>query len=293
MNELAGAIVSSVFLGTALGLMALAFTIVYTVSQVFNFAVGQYMILGALLSTAVHFTANPAVNDLIAVILVAALGSATYLVALRWPETHGAKPLTLVIITFGVGIIIEQVAIMAWGSYPLSEPPILAGHFPLYGNLVPDQGLLLVAVAAAVVAGLGFAQRRTIVGKQFLALGANRATARYFGINDLVLVTLAWGLSGAVLALAGTLYLPLTGVSITTDLSFGVGAFAAAVIGGLGNPGGAMVGGLVVAFVTNVMGVYVNPNLTDLLTFGLLFAFLVFRPGGLTGNVADLVGPRA
>lgn len=293
MNELAGAIVSSVFLGTALGLMALAFTIVYTVSQVFNFAVGQYMILGALLSTAVHFTANPAVNDLIAVILVAALGSATYLVALRWPETHGAKPLTLVIITFGVGIIIEQVAIMAWGSYPLSEPPILAGHFPLYGNLVPDQGLLLVAVAAAVVAGLGFAQRRTIVGKQFLALGANRATARYFGLNDLVLVTLAWGLSGAVLALAGTLYLPLTGVSITTDLSFGVGAFAAAVIGGLGNPGGAMVGGLIVAFVTNVMGVYVNPNLTDLLTFGLLFAFLVFRPGGLTGNVADLVGPRA
>jgi branched-chain amino acid transport system permease protein len=293
VNELAGAIVSSVFLGTALGMMALAFTIVYTVSQVFNFAVGQYMILGALLSTAVHFTANPAVNDLIAVVLVAALGSATYLVALRWPETHGAKPLTLVIITFGVGIIIEQVAIMAWGSYPLSEPPILAGHFPLYGNLVPDQGLLLVAVAAAVVAGLGFAQRRTIVGKQFLALGANRATARYFGINDLVLVTLAWGLSGAVLALAGTLYLPLTGVSITTDLSFGVGAFAAAVIGGLGNPGGAMVGGLIVAFVTNVMGVYVNPNLTDLLTFGLLFAFLVFRPGGLTGNVADLVGPRA
>ena len=182
---------------------------------------------------------------------------------------------------------------MAWGSYPLSEPPILAGHFPLYGNLVPDQGLLLVAVAAAVVAGLGVAQRRTIVGKQFLALGANRATARYFGINDLVLVTLAWGLSGAVLALAGTLYLPLTGVSITTDLSYGVGAFAAAVIGGLGNPGGAMVGGLIVAFVTNLMGVYVNPNLTDLLTFGLLFVFLVFRPGGLTGNVADLVGPRA
>jgi branched-chain amino acid transport system permease protein len=293
VNELAGAIVSSAFLGTALGLMALAFTIVYTVSQVFNFAVGQYMILAALLSTAVHFTATPAVNDLIAVVLVAAMGSATYLVALRWPERHGAKPLTLVIITFGVGIIIEQVAIMAWGSYPLSEPPILGGHLPLYGNYVPDQGLLLIGVAAVVVASLGIAQRRTIIGKQFLALGSNRATARYFGLNDLVLVTLAWGLSGAVLALVGTLYLPLTGVSITTDLSYGVAAFAAAVIGGLGNPGGALVGGLIVAFVTNFMGVYVNPNLTDLLTFGLLFVFLVFRPGGLTGNVADLVGPRA
>ena len=109
----------------------------------------------------------------------------------------------------------------------------------------------------------------------------------------MLMVTLAWGLSGAVLAVVGTLYLPLTGVSITTDLSYGVGAFAAAVIGGLGNPGGALIGGLIVAFATNFMGVYINPNVSDLLTFGLLFAFLVFRPGGLTGNVADLVGPRA
>jgi branched-chain amino acid transport system permease protein len=293
MSELTGAIVSSLFLGTALGLMSLAFTITYTVSQVFNFAVGQFMILAALLTTAVRLTGSPAANDLIAIALVAAMGSATYLVALRWPETHGAKPLTLVIITFGVGIIVEQVAILAWGSYPLSEAPVLAGHFLLDGTYVPDQGLLLIAVAGLTVAGLGAAQQRTVVGKQLLALGSNRATARYFGINDLALVSIAWGLSFAVLAIVGTLYLPLTGVSITTDLSYGVSAFAAAVIGGLGNPGGALVGGMIVAFATNLMGVYINPNITDVLTFGLLFVFLIFRPGGLTGNAVDLVGPRA
>jgi branched-chain amino acid transport system permease protein len=293
MSELTGALLSSLFLGTALGLMSLAFTIIYTVSQVFNFAVGQFMILAALLTTAVHFTASPAANDLIAIALVAAMGSATYLVALRWPETHGAKPLTLVIITFGVGIIVEQTAILAWGSYPLSEAPVLSGHFLLDGSYVPYQGLVLIAVAALTVGGLGLAQRHTIVGKQLLALGSNRATARYFGINDLALVTIAWGLSFAVLAIVGTLYLPLTGVSITTDLSYGVAAFAAAVIGGLGNPGGALVGGLIVAFATNLMGVYINPNITDVLTFGLLFAFLIFRPGGLTGNAIDLMGPRA
>ena len=91
MSELTGAIVSSLFLGTALGLMSLAFTIIYTVSQVFNFAVGQFMILAALLTTAVRFTGSPAANDVIAIALVAAMGSATYLVALRWPETHGAN----------------------------------------------------------------------------------------------------------------------------------------------------------------------------------------------------------
>jgi branched-chain amino acid transport system permease protein len=99
--------------------------------------------------------------------------------------------------------------------------------------------------------------------------------------------------SSAILAIVGTLYLPLTGVAITTDLSYGVAAFAAAVIGGLGNPAGALFGGLIVAFVTNLTGVYVNPNITDLLTFALLFVFLVFRPGGLTGRSIELLGPRA
>jgi branched-chain amino acid transport system permease protein len=293
MGELIGATISSLFLGTALGLMALAFTIIYTVSRVFNFAVGQFMILAALLTTAVHFTGSPAANDLIAVAAVTLMGAATYLVALRWPEVHGASPLTLVIITFGVGIVVEQVAVLEWGSYPLSEAPVLSGHFLLDGNYVAYQGLLLIAVAALAVTGLGVAQRRTVVGKQFLALGSNRDTARYYGIHDITMVSIAWAVSFTALAIAGTLYLPLTGISITTDLSYGVAAFAAAIIGGLGNPAGALAGGLIVAFATNLTGVYVNPNITDLLTFGLLFAFLIFRPGGLTGKAVDLMGPRA
>jgi branched-chain amino acid transport system permease protein len=273
--------------------MALAFTIIYTVSQVFNFAVGQFMILAALLTTAVQFTGSAVVNDLIAIVLLAAMGSATYLVALRWPERHGANPLTLVIITFGIGIVIEQVAILAWGSYPLSEAPIFGGHFVLNGTYITYQGLLLIGVAVVTVTGLGLLQRHTVVGKQLIALGGNRATARYYGISDLTLVAIAWAISCAVLAIVGTLYLPLTGVAITTDLSYGVAAFAAAVVGGLGNPAGALFGGLIVAFVTNLTGVYVNPNITDLLTFALLFAFLVFRPGGLTGRSIELIGPRA
>lgn len=293
MNELTGAVADSLFYGTALGLMALAFTIVYTVSQVFNFAVGQYMILAALLTTAVRFTGSAVANDLIAIALVAAMGSATYLVALRWPERHGANPLTLVIITFGIGIVIEQVATLAWGSYPLSEASVISGGFTLNHTVIPYQGLLLIVVAAVVVTGLGLLQRHTVVGKQLIALGGNRATARYYGISDLTLVAIAWAVSCAVLAIAGTLYLPLTGVSITSDLTYGVAAFAAAVVGGLGNPAGAMFGGIIVAFVTNLTGIYVNPNITDLLTFALLFAFLVFRPGGISGRSIELIGPRA
>jgi branched-chain amino acid transport system permease protein len=154
---------------------------------------------------------------------------------------------------------------------------------------VPWQGIVLVAVSAVTVAALGILQRKTIVGKQILALGSNREATRFYGINDRTMVSVAWGISFLVLAIAGTLYMPLTGVSISADLTYGVQAFAGAVVGALGNRVGALAGGLIVGFVD----IYLNPNIVDLLTFGLLFAFLVFRPNGLTGGSVEILGPRA
>jgi len=293
VSELVGVLVSSIFLGTALGMIALGFSVAYTVSRVFNFAVGQFMILAALMATTLHITGSPVVNDLVAILLVSLMGAATYLLTLRWPESHGADPLTLVIITFGVGIIIEQIVDRVWGSYGLSAPSVVAGGFRLSGNLVAYQGLVLIGVSLAVVVALTVVQRRTVIGKQLVALGSDRLSSRYFGISDLTMVTVAWAISFLVIAVAGTLYLPLTGVSIGTDLTFGIDAFAAAVVGGLGSPGGSLAGGLIVGLVTTATGVYINPNIGDVFTFGLLFLFLVARPSGLTGKAADLLAPRA
>ncbi len=131
MSELLGILFSSLFLGTALGLMALAFTIGYTVSQVFNFAVGQVMLLGGLLISAVQLTNSLAVNDILAVVIVGVLGAAVYILTLRWPESHGASPLTLVMVTFGIGMVIEQLAIRKWGSDSRTVPALLSASCPL------------------------------------------------------------------------------------------------------------------------------------------------------------------
>ncbi len=293
MSELLGILFSSLFLGTALGLMALAFTVGYTVSQVFNFAVGQVMLLGGLLVSAVQLTNSLALNDILAVVIVGLIGAGVYILTLRWPESHGASPLTLVMVTFGIGMVIEQLAIRKWGSDSRTVPSLLSGHFTVDGLYVPQQGLLLVLVALVLVVFFGWAQRHTNVGRQLLALGSARASAKYYGINDLGMVTLAWIIAFGVLAIVGVLYLPLTGVSMSADLTYGIDAFAAAVVGGLGNPAGALAGGLIVALVVNLVGVYITPNVAHLLTFGVLLGFLVLRPNGLTGNKADLVGPRA
>lgn len=293
MSEFTGMTISAVLFGVALGLMALGFTISYTVSRVFNFAVGQVVIFPALLAVKLPAGIPVALKDLIAIGVTAVGGVVIYLVAIRWPESHGAEPLTLVIITFGVGLVIEQVVSNAWGSYSFSAPTLISGGFSLDHNSVPWQGVLFVAAAVVSIGALGALQRSTVVGKQLVALGSSRETARHYGINDVVLVTFAWGLSFAVLGLAGSLYFPLTGASITTDLTYGVDAFAAAVVGGVGNPGGALAGGLLVAFVATGSGVYLNPNIGDVFTFGLLFLFLIFWPNGLTGSSIDLAGPRA
>ena len=261
MSELIGVLFASLFFGAFLGLMALGFTIAFTVSQVFNFAVGQFVILAGLLTVAVHFTGYTVANAVIAVVLVTLMGAATYLVAIRWPESRGAKPLTLVIITFGVGIIVEQVVERQWGSYGLSPPSLLSGHFTVDGIFVPYQGLLLLGVSMLVMGGLWLGQQRTNPGKQLVALGTDRVSARYYGVNDLVMVTVAWALSFAALAIAGVLYSPLTGVSMSTDLTYGVDAFTAAIVGGLGNPGAALGGGLFVALTINVVGTYLTATL--------------------------------
>lgn len=293
MSEFIGMVISAVFLGTAIGMMALGFTLSYTVSRVFNFAVGQFTILAALFAIELRITSSAALNDLVAILLVTLLGAVTYLVALRWPESHGADPLTLVIITFGVGLIVEQMVTRAWGSYSLSAPPVVNGGFKLLKNNVPWQGLILLGVSGFTVGALGLLQQKSVVGKQILALGGNREAARFYGVQDLTMVTVAWALSFTVLAVAGTLFLPLTGVSMSTDLTYGIEAFAAAVVGGLGSPAGALAGGLIVGVVNTATGIYLNPNIVDVLTFGLLFFFLVFRPSGLTGSAVEIMGPRA
>lgn len=293
MSEFVGMLVSSIFLGTMLGMMALGFSLTYTVSKVFNFAVGQFMILAALMAATLNLTHVVVLNDLFAVLFVAAMGAATYVLTLRWPEGHGADPLTLVIITFGVGIVVEQLVDRVWGSYGVAVPAIIQGGFTLDGNTVEYQGLVLLGVALAVVAGLTAVQQRTVLGKQLVALGASRLSSRYYGVSDLGMVTLAWALSFFVLALAGTLYLPMTGASIGTDLIYGVDAFAAAIVGGLGNPVGALAGGLIIGLAETAMGVYINPNIADVFSFFLLFIFLVFRPSGLTGRATDILAPRA
>lgn len=293
MSEFVGMVIAAIFLGTAVGMMALGFTLTYTVSKVFNFAVGQFTILAALFAIELKISSSAAVNDVVAIAITTVLGGVVYLLALRWPETHGAEPLTLVIITFGIGLIVDQLVTIVWGSYSLDAPAVVPGGFTLLGNNVAWQGIVLVVVSAITVATLGILQRKTIVGKQILALGANREAAKFYGINDRTMVTVAWGISFLALGIAGTLYLPMTGVSISTAITYGIQAFAAAVVGGLGNPAGALAGGLIVGFVDISAGIYLDPNIVDLLTFGLLFLFLVFRPGGLTGGSIELAGPRA
>ncbi|MHB1503971.1 MAG: branched-chain amino acid ABC transporter permease [Acidimicrobiales bacterium] len=293
MSEFVAVVIASLILGAALGLMALSFTVTFAVSRVFNFAVGQFMVLAGLLVSAIQLTHSPVLNAVLAVVMLVGFGALTYLGTIRWPESHGAVPLTLVIITFGVGEIVEQAANLGWGGITWSAPLILHGRFYVAGAGVSYEGLLFLGVTAALVAALWAIQRYTIVGKQILAVGVSREAAKYYGINDRRVVTTAWAVGFGLLGVVGVLYLPLSGVSMSTGLTYGLQGFVAAVLGGLGNAPGALLGGLLIAFMINSIGVYVGTNVVDLVTYALLFAFLVLRPAGLTGLAGDLIGPRA
>ncbi len=293
MSEFLGVLIASLFLGGALGLMALSFTVVFSVGRVFNFAVGQFVIFAGLLVSAVTLTPNRWANALLAVVILVGAGAVVYLLAIWWPESRGAAPLTLVIITFGLGEIVATTTNSGWGGFVRSAPTLVGGSFRVDGNLVPYQGILFLGITVAVVMLLWLVQRFTITGKQVIAIGTTREAAKYYGINNLKVVLLTWMLGFGLLGVVGAFYLPLSTVSMSDDLTFGVQAFAAAVVGGLGNSVGALLGGFLIAFLINAVGVYISSSVVSFAAYAVLLLFLIARPAGLTGRMSELLGPRA
>lgn len=283
---------SSAILGCAYALLGLSFTVAFNASKVFNFAVGQFAVLGGLFLISLPGR-NVVLRVVVALIGTALVGIITYVIALRRPDTRGADPLTLVIITLGISVVITNGSIPVWGGNALSAPALLSGSTNIDGVEIPDQGLLLVVVTIAVAVALWLFLSHSLPGKAFRAIGDDREAARMYGVPESRILTIGWALAGLLAGIAGALYLPLSSVSMPAALTLGVDGFAAATIGGTGSPLGAVVAGFLLAVIDTLVGVFVTSSYVNTVTFGMLIVFLLIRPAGLFGRSSDVMAARA
>jgi branched-chain amino acid transport system permease protein len=284
MSELLQFLLSGVTVGAVYALVALGFTIIYNASDVVNFAQGEFVMLGGMLTVFAYTSGAPLpLAALAAIVITAAVGVAMNKFAIE--PARGAPVVSLVIITIGVSIFIRGAAQLIFGKQ-IHSFPAFSGDDPIriLGATILPQSLWVIAGAFAVFVGLWLFFTRTLLGRAVLATSNNRLAAQLVGINTTFVMTLSFALSAGIGALAGVLVTPITMTSYDVGLAFALKGFAAAMLGGMGNPKGALVGGLCIGLLEGLTAGYISSQYKDAAAFIVILGVLFFMPQGLFGR---------
>ncbi|MCG7505210.1 branched-chain amino acid ABC transporter permease [Mesorhizobium retamae] len=284
MTELLQYVLSGLTVGAVYALVALGFTIIYNASNVVNFAQGEFVMLGGMITFFAWQAGLPLpLAAALAILAAAAVGVALNKLAVE--RARGAPVVSLIIITIGASIFLRGGAQLVFDKQ-LHRFPAFSGDEPLVigGATILPQGLWVVAGAATVFALLYLFFTRTLTGKAILATANNRVAARLVGINTDYMMTLSFALSAAIGALAGVLMTPITLTSYDLGVAYALKGFAAAMLGGMGVPAGALVGGLMLGLIEAITAGYVSSVYKDAVAFIVILAVLFAMPQGLFGR---------
>jgi branched-chain amino acid transport system permease protein len=277
--------VTGVVLGAIYGMAALGFTIVFNATRIINFANGDFLMMGGLcLAGGVASMHLPTIGALAgAVVATAALGAMIQAVVLDGARMR--DHLSLVMLTIGASVTLRGVASVVFGRDIRFVPDF--GLIPplLLGNIhVPAQGIWIVLALAFTSLALWFIFQRTRMGKAMQAASQEPHAAALCGIEPRRMAMFAFVLAAALGGLAGAFVAPIAPAFYENGIFFGLKGFAAAIVGGLGNPLGALLGGLLIGIVESVAAGYGASGYKDAIAFLLLVLVLIVRPAGLIGR---------
>src|SRR5262245_1836080 len=284
MPEFLQFLASGLTVGAIYALVALGFTLIYNASDVINFAQGEFVMLGGMVTVFAVAAGLPLpLAAPLAVVVAVAVGLLLHKLAIE--PARGASAVTLIIITIGASILLRGVASVAFDKRFHSLPPF-AGSDPwlVGGAAVLPQSLVVLAGTAAIVTALWTFMAHTLTGKALIATASNRLAARLTGINTDRIVGLSFAVSAGIGAVGGILVTPITLTSYDVGTLLALKGFAAAMLGGMGNPLGAVAGGLIVGLLEAFGAGYISSAYKDAIAFLVILAVLFLRPQGLLGS---------
>jgi branched-chain amino acid transport system permease protein len=278
---------SGVTVGAAYALAALGFTIIYNTSNVLNFAQGEFIMLGGMLSAA--FLAMGLPLPLAIALAIVATGIVGILLGKFAIEpAKNADILTLIIITIGASLTIRglvQVS-LGKGNHAL---PAFSGDIPIHilGASLMPQSLWVLGVAFLLMLALGWFFGMTRTGKAMLATSYNKLAAQLIGVNTKVILLLSFFLSALLGAAGGIILAPITYTSYDIGMMLGLKGFVAAILGGMGGGVGAIAGGLILGITESMAAGYISSSYKDAVPFLLILLILFFKPSGLFSRRAS------
>ena len=276
---------SGLSVGGVYALIAQGYYVTFITTGALNFGQGEFLMIGALFGLTCYVTVGLPYAVAIggAVALVGVMGIGLERVAIR-PVLRHALSLSWVLSTVAVSIILKNGAVQLWGPEqikfpsPFGDTVIRIGHAGIF-----PQELFIIVAAIGTVLLVQIFLRRSVLGKALMAVAHNRNAAAVMGINVQWMIVLAFVISSALAGLGGILIAPITFAWAYMGTVPGIKAFAAAIFGGLENPVGILIGGLVIGLLEQFFGI-VNSNLKEGITFLVILLMLALRPTGLMGR---------
>ncbi|MBW2031815.1 MAG: branched-chain amino acid ABC transporter permease [Deltaproteobacteria bacterium] len=278
-------LITGITVGSIYALVAIGFNIIYNATDVLNFSQGEFVMLGGM--SMIMFHGNLGINMPLSFVLAVGLVTVVGVLFERLTISPLKKPplVTMILITIAVSILLKGFAMISWGkdSYPLetfsSANPIRIG-----GAVIIPQILWVVGVTLVVVLLLTYFYKFTRHGKALRACAINREAASCMGINVKMMITLSFGMSAAIGAVAGTLITPITLMEYDRGAMLGIKGFSSAIVGGVGNSLGAVAAGLTIGIVESFAAGFISSGYKDAFAFLILLLVLFVRPGGLLGR---------
>jgi len=300
-------LINGLTLGAVYAVVALGYTMVYGIIQLINFAHGDVVMVGAMVAFSVIGAFAPSGTAPLVIVLVATgcavsvcvlIGYAMERLAYR--PLRGAPRLAPLITAIGVSIILQHLALMIWSRNPLAFPQIIKTQsYDIAGATVTNVQIAILSISLAIMAGLAALVYRTRLGTAMRATAQNPQVAGLMGIDANRVIAFTFVIGAALAAVAGVMVASYYGIAhYAMGSQLGLKAFCAAVLGGIGNIPGAMLGGVLLGLVEALGAGYIGDltgnvfgsNYQDVFAFIVLIGVLVLRPSGLLG---ERVGDRA
>ncbi len=277
---------SGITRGAIYALCGAGFALIYSASNVINFAQGEFVMLGGMIAVFFVVTAHLLPLPLaigLAILITSLIGAAVYRLAVE--PSRNANVATIIIITIGISILLRGVVELVLGKQDFILPGFFGNEsFKLFGASLGWQNLVVLGGTALVVAFLKWFFDFTLIGKAMLATAQNRRAAELMGIDVRQILMLSFALSAAIGALAGALITPIALTRYDVGILLGMKGFAASILGGLGGPFGAVIGGLLLGIIEGLAGGYISSAYQDVVAFLLILLVLFIRPAGLFGR---------
>jgi len=298
-------ILNGLVLGSVYALVALGYTMVYGILQLINFAHGDVLMIGAMVGvTVVTLLAGSGLPG--PMLLLAALAAAIpvcvllslFIERVAYRPLRNAPRLAPLITAIGVSIVIQTVAMILWKPNPIVFPDLLpTDPVHIFGAILAPKQILILVVAAVMMVGLMLLVNRTKLGRAMRATAENPRIAGLMGVNANQVIAATFAIGAALAAVAGVLVAMNYNIAqFSMGFIPGLKAFTAAVLGGIGNLAGAVLGGLLLGiieslgagYIGDLTGGFLGSHYQDIFAFVVLIVVLVFRPSGIMGErVAD------